>query len=374
MSPSSIAPTPSSFSSGRPSASPQHSDINFRQPIASPVDRISQLDNSDHSDHSDQNVKPSAPQTTPSLAHSLALLSRKLHTLSRTPKSKPAVKPRTPDVFDGSDPSKLDTFIFQCSIYLAACAEDFSDHTSRVAFMLSYLLDTPLDWFQSELSHAISHGGTLPPWYSSLPKFLAELRRLFGPHNAIDDATTALESLEYRDAGKATRYTLDFNRYSRYTGWNNQALARYYYKGLPDRLKDEIARIGKPAGLADLQDLVATLDQRYWERCSEISYHDDLSTHSRSSSASPIPSENSSDTSDSHDTHYSDAEEYLSSGDDAPEGTPPAVTLPASPSDRIADIIVLDGTLEPEDISGNIANGPCLRCDDPGHFIDGCPL
>jgi len=43
-----------------------------------------------------------------------------------------------------------------------------------------------------------------------------------------------------------------------------------YYKGLPDRLKDEIAHLGKPSSLKALQDIVATLDQRYWECQTEI--------------------------------------------------------------------------------------------------------
>jgi hypothetical protein len=66
----------------------------------------------------------------------------------------------------------------------------------------------------------------------------------------------------------------------------SSAVTRQYYKALPDRLKDEIARIGKPTDLHDLQDLVATLDQRYWERQSEIS-HDrkPVSTNNNSKSS-----------------------------------------------------------------------------------------
>ena len=78
-----------------------------------------------------------------------------------------------------------------------------------------------------------------------------------------------MESLCYKDSTKATRYAINFNCHTHRTSWNDQALTCQYYKGLPDRLKDEIARVGKPADLHSLQDLVATLDQRYWERQSE---------------------------------------------------------------------------------------------------------
>src|SRR6267154_2618477 len=63
-----------------------------------------------------------------------------------------APKPRTPDIFDGSDPAKINTYIFQCSLYITTCSADFPDQTSRVAFALSYLSDAPLDWFQNELT------------------------------------------------------------------------------------------------------------------------------------------------------------------------------------------------------------------------------
>jgi hypothetical protein len=70
----------------------------------------------DHHSEPDQ----SEPPPEPNLALSLELLARKIGLLSGAPKSKSAIKPHTPDVFDGTDPSKLDTFIFQCSMYMTA--------------------------------------------------------------------------------------------------------------------------------------------------------------------------------------------------------------------------------------------------------------
>ena len=140
----------------------------------------------------------------------------------------------------------------------------------------------------------MTNGGTFPSWFSSYPEFLEELRHLFGPRDPVNDAMTALKSLRYKDSSKATRYNLEFNRHSRRTGWNEQALTRHYYKGLPDRLKDEIARIGKPTGLIDLQNLVATLDQRYWERQTEIK------RNNKSSNPNPQKSLDKSDNRSNH--------------------------------------------------------------------------
>jgi hypothetical protein len=200
-----------------------------------------------------------------SLHQSLETLIGKLGLPSR----KPVAKTRVPDAFDGANPRLLSNFIFQCSMYIAACASDFPDDESRVTFTLSYLTDTPLDWFRTEMNHYLSQG-TLPHWFTSYPTFLSDLRRLFGPVDPASDAMSALEALHYTDSAKATGYTLAFNTHAILTGWNDQALSHRYYQGLSNRLKDEIARVGKPAGLRPLQDLVAALDQRYWERQSEF--------------------------------------------------------------------------------------------------------
>src|SRR6266571_8188944 len=128
-----------------------------------------------------------------------------------------------------------------------------------------------LEWFQSAVSHR-NTSITLVAWLSSLPAFLNELCHLFGLRNPTNDAIICLKNLRYKDSGKAVKYTLDFNRDAPCTSWNDNALYRQFYKGLPDRLKDEIARIGKPASLIQLQHLIQNLNQCYWERQSEASH------------------------------------------------------------------------------------------------------
>src|SRR5579863_3603872 len=229
--------------------------------------------NHDITEDSNQNFGPPEPepQSTESLAQTLRLLVEKIGNLSEPSRPRSKIHHRVPDVFDGTDTSKLETFVFQLSMYISSRKGDFPDDEAKVAFALSYLKGVPLDWFQGEVSRALNDGGSFPTWFDDFPNFIEELRRLFGPRDPINDATNAIEALRYKDSTKAARYTIDFNRYAHRTGWNDTALTRQYYKGLPDRLKDEIARIGKPGDLSSLQALVATLDQRYWERQSEIS-------------------------------------------------------------------------------------------------------
>src|SRR6266545_6234965 len=172
-------------------------------------------------------------------------------------------------------------------MYISLHSHDFLDESYQVAFMLSHLKGSMLDWFQSAVTHGAS-SVTSVPWLSSTAAFTDELRRLFGPHDSTNSAIIHLENLKYKDSGKAVKYSLDFNHDTPRTSWNDSALYQQFYKGLLDRLKDELARIGKLPTLILLQHQIQILDQRHWERQSEIS----LNKHATTSTA-PTQSDNS---------------------------------------------------------------------------------
>src|ERR1700723_4807438 len=48
-------------------------------------------------------------------------------------------------------------------------------------------------------------------------------------------------------------------------GWDGRTLRHQFYRGLSSRIKDELARIGKPATLPMLKALAQLIDSRYWE-------------------------------------------------------------------------------------------------------------
>lgn len=328
---------------------------------------------SDHSDDQSETSEQSAPDANvPNLANALTLLARRIGEMPAPKESSASVKPRTPDTFDGSDPNKLETFVFQCSMYIAALSKDFPNDESRVTFTISYLKGTPLEWFQSELNYAMSNNGRCPEWFNSYPDFLAELQRHFGPHDPVNDATNALESLRYRDSSKATKYTLDFNRYARRTGWNESALTRSFYKGLPDRLKDEIARIGKPTRLTTLQTLVATLDQRHWERQAEISRDKRANNQQKPAENRPDRGQQSSNPAKPNQ------QQQQAKGKDQKKPASAAAssssTNTKTTTNSIADVLGPDGKLKPEERQRRLDNKLCLRCGNTGHVVSDCPI
>jgi hypothetical protein len=358
--------TPTGPTSSHHSQSPQSNDFFFQQ---------DEPNASEEEDDREQSLPQEEPEPQGpgerDLAQALELLANKIAGMPSASKPKSQVKPRVPDTFDGSDPSKLETFIFQCNMYLATRSSDFSDDESRVSFALSYLKGSPQDWFQSEISHVASEGGRLPEWFIRYPSFLSELKRLFGPRDPVTDAMTSLENLRFKETGKATRYTIDFNRHARKTGWNEQALLRQFYKGLPDRLKDEIARLGKPSGLKALQEMVATLDQRYWERQSEINRDKKSASASNTTSANKPTS--SDKTSGGQSSNGSKQDNRQQAKKDQKKPANPTTSATPAKNNTIANLLGPDGKLKPEERQRRMDNNLCLRCGKTGHMVNECP-
>jgi len=118
---------------------------------------------------------------------------------------------------------------------------------------------------------------------------------------------------------------------------------------LLDRLKDKIARLGKPSGLKALQDLVATLDQRYWERQTEIN-RDKKSTSASTSNNKPTSSDKSSAGQQSSSGNKQDNRQQQGKKD---QKKPASLSTPATPSssdkNSIANLLSPDGKLKPEE-------------------------
>jgi len=210
--------------------------------------------------------------------------------------------------------------------------------------------------------------------------FTTELQHLFGPQDLVADATNALEALKYKENTKAACYTIEFNRHAHCTGWNEVALACQYYKGLLERLKDEIARIGKPAELRPLQELVTMLDQRYWECQSKIS-RDKRTT----SNMNPPNSQNKLTSSNNHTDKSSGNQNASGSksntnnqskNKDQKKAAPAANANNANPGNKtnnISDLLGPNGKLKPEEHQRRMDNNLCLHCSKSGQIVPNCP-
>jgi hypothetical protein len=65
---------------------------------------------------------------------------------------------------------------------------------------------------------------------------------------------------------RIAKYVVNFTRLATQVLWGENALWYQFYTRLPDRIKDQIANVRKPATLVDLQNLAQNIDHCYWER------------------------------------------------------------------------------------------------------------
>jgi len=306
----------------------------------------------------------------PSLAvfHNLAVAVNRLSRSSRrtNDSSSSRAKVREPDTFDGTDPKKLRTFLVQCELCFQDRAKAFRQDRARVTFAQSYLKGMTLEWFEPDLLNS-GNPADRPRWMDSWVHFVAELQSTFGPHDPVADAEHQLEHLRMKDSYRVTRYIVDFNRLaSQVQDYGDGALRRLFYSGLPDRLKDEIARVGKPLTLNGLRALCQEIDARYWERKDEIS----RTTKSQPTSSTTKPS-NSGGNSSNSGQEKSKAGNSSTSASGSSKTTSNQSSSGSRPD--LTNKLGKDRKLTADERKWRLEYNLCMFCGGTSHFADNCP-
>ena len=83
-------------------------------------------------------------------------------------------KVRIPDTFSGTEPDKLNNFLFQCRLYFHANLVQFDTNIAKINFAMTYLTGVAQDWFEVGLNQ--EDQGILQDWLSNWNLFVDELR------------------------------------------------------------------------------------------------------------------------------------------------------------------------------------------------------
>ena len=263
------------------------------------------------------------------------------------------------DRFDGTDPKKLQTFLVQCELVYSDWPKAFWLDRAKITFTQSYLKGMALEWFELDLLDTSDPANHLH-WMDNWIAFVAELQSTFGLHNPVTDAEHQLDHLQMKDGHRITWYIMDFNWLaSQVRGYGDGALWHYFYTGLPDRIKDELSRIGKPWTLDGLHTLSQEIDARHWER------KDELARSSKSqSTSSPKPSNSGGNSSKSSNTTSSAST----------SGSSKLANKPVSGSTwpDLTAKLGKDGKLTTNERKQRLNNNLCMFCGGTGHFANKC--
>jgi hypothetical protein len=262
-------------------------------------------------------------------------------------------KVREPDTYDGVDPLKLRPFLVQCQLNFNDRPNAFLLDSAKVNFALSYLKGLALSWFEPYLLERTSD--TPPEFFDNYELFSQELQTNFGPHDPKGNAETDIENLVMKDEQRIAKYIVNFNRLATQTGWDPVALRHAFYRGLPDRIKDQLCNIGKPTTLVAMKDLAQAVDSRYWDRKNE------QSRGARKVSSAPSSSASNKNPNHSPKTSPQKPSDNSASSTSTPK-SPPAY----------ADKLDKNGKLKATERQRRIDNKLCIICGGPGHMARDC--
>ena len=170
-------------------------------------------------------------------------------------------KAREPDRFSGRDTSKVQTFILQCTLYFQNDLEAYVEDYKKINTAISFFEDLAMNWITPFL-YIDPRPEILEDW----GVFVRTLHDMFGDRDIMILAQSKLDALKMLDQHHAPRYIIEFAQWAPLTGYNEVALMRTFYNGLPERLKDKLSDIETPTTFADLRQTIQRLDARYWKR------------------------------------------------------------------------------------------------------------
>jgi hypothetical protein len=274
-----------------------------------------------------------------------------------------------PDPFDGKGPKKLRGFLLQCTLNFRARPQDFRHDSMKVNYALSFLKEPALDYFKPYL---VDDAADELLWVSDYTAFTEELYLYFGPYNQVADAEVELENLVMKDNHKATRFFIEFYRLSSMLQYNDSALHRRAYLALPKRIKDKMVHFDKPRSLNNLQDLVQKIDQRYWERCGELTRepHSAPKTEAKQDkSSNQNRGSQNNDRRRGQGSGNSNANTSSGKGKEKLKGNQGSDGNKKPETDRLGK----DGKLTPEERQWRMDNQLCLVCAQSGHRARECP-
>src|ERR1700722_7087578 len=305
-------------------------------------------------DHHD-NEDPYDDGNQPNLADAIAALARNVGSQRESSRT----KVREPDPFDGTDPAKLRTFLVQLQLSFNDRPLAFGNGRRKVNFAISYLKGMALAYFETSL---LEPDVLNPPaWEDDYLEFVEELKLYFGSSDLIGESESKIENLTMKSSQRITKFIPEFNRLATITGWGGRVLRPQFYRSLPSRIKDELARIGKPTTLPVLKALAQSIDGRYWEQEEETRRERGNQPSDRKNDKPQNQASSSSNNNNNNNNNKNKNKKPNSSNNGS------ASQNPEKKKTDLGEKLGQDGKLTPAERSRRFANNLCLFCGGVGH-------
>jgi len=113
-----------------------------------------------------------------------------------------------PNTFSGTEPDKLNNFLFQCRLYFRANPVQFDTDIAKINFAMIYLTGVAQNWFEVSLNQ--KDQSIFQDWLSGWNLFVDELHQHFGLSDSVGEVANMLDNLYMKPGDKISTYNVDF--------------------------------------------------------------------------------------------------------------------------------------------------------------------
>lgn len=174
-------------------------------------------------------------------------------------------KPATPKSFMG-EREKWVTFIIEASVYFMHYQEFFRRDEIKCIYFLGWFEGELVRPWADEILSTIGSGHT-SPLLTDFDRLVRAAAALWGPMNQKQNAQNELDKIKQNTTVSA--YHARFSPLATRSKYNEETLARTFYKGLKEPIKNLMINIDRPQTVEGLLEAALEFESRILERIEE---------------------------------------------------------------------------------------------------------
>lgn len=178
------------------------------------------------------------------------------------------IKINPPQEFSGAK-GTMERFRMQCLLAIEMSGNKLSSDRKQVLYVVSFLRGPAYEWIHPHFKDFLQNSEKSQKEFTR--KIFKDYASLFDEMEEVfDNGDEALEAdrdiRALRQRTSVAQYRAEFQIIAAKLDWNDDALASEFYRGLKDKVREEITlRNDRPSNLKDLSELAIKIDNRIFE-------------------------------------------------------------------------------------------------------------
>lgn len=170
-----------------------------------------------------------------------------------------------PEPYDGNKDVKA--FLTASKAWLRM--EGITGEARKVLSVGGNMTGKAMQWWEPTLKNYLDYEENLQEWetqrvFNDYESFEDKLRTAFGETDEVSKATRELDRL--KQTGSAAHYAREIRRIFEKLKWGDAPKINTFYKGLKEKVKDDLYRENKPETFDEFVELTIKCDNRIYER------------------------------------------------------------------------------------------------------------